>query len=142
MPSGRRHYRITLANALEAHDAALTRGGAPGVLSQTGVESAIGRPYTGYYPSIAAKCAALTESVCRNHGFTDGNKRTCVLLVGMLLERSGYELVPLPDEDIDDALEALAVHAATGEWAYAALHTWYRARIKRRPRRKRRPLTK
>ena len=29
-----------------------------------------------------------------NHGFADGNKRTTLILLNLLLERSGYRLTP------------------------------------------------
>jgi hypothetical protein len=55
-------------------------GGLPGVLNLDVIESAIGRPYTGYYPKIWQKAGALAQSVAGNHGFTDGNKRTALYL--------------------------------------------------------------
>ncbi|MSO89334.1 MAG: hypothetical protein EXQ89_05135 [Rhodospirillaceae bacterium] len=45
------------------------------------IESAIARPYSGYYRSIVKKAAALLESMASNHGFADGNKRTTLILV-------------------------------------------------------------
>src|SRR5438445_194495 len=45
------------------------------------IESAIGRPYTGYYPRLHQKAAALVESLVRNHGFIDGNKRTAFIIL-------------------------------------------------------------
>jgi death-on-curing protein len=74
-----RHYRVTLADALAAHDAALTFGGRAGVVSLHSIESVIGRPYSGYHRPIANKAAALLHGVIRNHGFVDGNKRTALL---------------------------------------------------------------
>lgn len=45
------------------------------------LHSAVERPKATYdgvdlYPSIFAKAAALLHSLCMNHPFTDGNKRT------------------------------------------------------------------
>jgi death on curing protein len=49
LPSGRAHYRVTLADALEAHDAALAQsGGRRGILNLDALQSALGRPYSGY----------------------------------------------------------------------------------------------
>ena len=104
MPKGRRHYRIKMEDAIEAHNTALIHGGQPGVINLNSIKSAIARPYDGYYRQIWKKGAALFESVCRNHGFTDGNKRTAVLLLVLLLERSGYQILPVHDEDIDEAI--------------------------------------
>jgi len=49
LPKGKRHYRVTLADILEAHETALEYGGAQGITNFSSIESAIGRPYTGYY---------------------------------------------------------------------------------------------
>jgi death-on-curing protein len=69
-----------------------------GVLNEHSIHSAIGRPYSGYHRTIAEKAAALTEALARNHGFVDGNKRTAVYAMDLLLTRSGYKL---RDDDTD-----------------------------------------
>src|SRR5438105_1102847 len=82
-----------MADALAAHEEVLAKfGGRPGILSRDLLESAIARPYCGYYRSIAEKGAALVQSVACNHAFSDGNKRTAVLMLGILLSNSGYAL--------------------------------------------------
>ena len=81
MPTGRRHYRLTLADALSAHERALRFGGRPGVVNLGSIESAIARPYSGYHRAIGRKAAALVESMVGNHGFADGNKRTTLILL-------------------------------------------------------------
>jgi death-on-curing family protein len=114
-----------LGDALEAHYVALQTGGRAGILDIGRVEAAIGRLYTGYYRAITKKCAALAESLCCNHGFTDGNKRTCLLLLALLLDRSGYDLMPLPDEDIDRQLELLLVATASRAVDFAYIEHWF-----------------
>ncbi len=114
MPRGRKHYRIKPEDAFKAHDTASTHEGTPGVINLHLIESAIARPYNGYYRRILKKATSLFESICRNHGFTDGNKRTAVLLSELLIERSGYELVSDDNEDLDNAIEDLAVNVANG----------------------------
>jgi death-on-curing protein len=110
LQSGRRHYRITLDDALEAHRYALAFGGLPGIRHEPSIRAAIGRPYIGYYRSIERKAAALFESLACGHAFNDGNKRTAVLLVDLLLERSGYTLQPATDqENLTTAYEAFAI---------------------------------
>ena len=69
-------------------------GGRAGVINLKSIKSAIARPYSGYYPAIRRKAAALVESMVGNHGFADGNKRTTLILLNLLLERSGYRLTP------------------------------------------------
>lgn len=92
------------------------------------IESAIGRPYSGYHRSIADKAGALLESVVSNHGFIDGNKRTAWLLVEILIDRSGYVLDIPDDAPIDD----LVVDVASGAMSFDDLRDWFRKRLVRR----------
>ena len=66
---------MTFRDVVDAHDIALTYGGLHGVINGAGLESAIGRPYNGYYPRVWSKAAALVGSLVRNHPFADGNNR-------------------------------------------------------------------
>jgi len=132
LPSGKKHYRLTLADAVEAHDTALEYGGRAGIVSQAAIESAIGRPYTGYYRLIHQKAAALIHSVCRNHGFTDGNKRTAVILMGLFLDRSGYRLHAPRGEDINKAIEDTMVAIANGDIDFDEIETWLKKRIRKK----------
>ena len=102
--------------------------GRDGISNLSLIESAIGRPYSGYYRSIEAKAAALLESVVGNHGFADGNKRTALLLVDLLIERSGYRLYIPDGERLDD----LIVSVAEGAVTFDHLRMWFKARIFRR----------
>jgi death-on-curing protein len=120
---------VTLRDVLDAHQRALETGGAPGILSVDALHSAIGRPYSGYYRHIWSKAAALTHSLVTNHGFTDGNKRTALLAVHLLVERSGWRFVPGTEDEIDEMLVAVA----KGDMRLADIETWYRSRL-RRPR--------
>ena len=116
---------MTLADAITAHDEALTYGGREGVIDLGLIESALGRPYSGYHRSIQGKSAALLESMVGNHGFIDGNKRTAWLLVELLIERSGYALAINDDEPIDD----LVVRVAEGNLGFHDLCVWFRDRL-------------
>ena len=44
---------------------------------------------------MSEKAAALLHSLVLNHGFIDGNKRTALLSLHLLLDRSGYEITPV-----------------------------------------------
>lgn len=125
MPIARRHYRITLADAIAAHDEALRYGGRNGIVSLHLIESAIARPYSGYHRAIGRKAAALLDSVVGNHGFVDGNKRTGWLLVEILIARSGYRLALPDDAPIDD----LVVAVADGKVDFQALAEWFSDRL-------------
>jgi len=102
-------------------------GGREGVSNLHLIESAIGRPYSGYHNSIAAKSAALLESVVNNHGFVDGKKRTAWILVEILIERSSYQLSIDDEEPIDD----LVVSVAKGDLNFDDLLEWFAVRLVR-----------
>ena len=63
--------------------------------------------------------------VC-NHGFADGNKRTALYLVELLVQRSGYEFV----ED-DDVVADTITSVARGDTDYEDLAEWFRERLVR-----------
>lgn len=130
----RRHYRITLSDALSAHERALSVGGGRRGIPNIGmVESAIARPYSGYYRPIERKAAALVQSVATNHGFADGNKRTAVILLNLLLDKSDYRLVFRPgDGDPDDAVANMVLGVVMRKMPYGSLVDWLRARIEKR----------
>lgn len=44
------------------------------------------------YPTLWLKVGALFHSVCSNHAFVDGNKRTAVVAAITMLNLNGYEL--------------------------------------------------
>ncbi len=134
MPKGKRHYRIKLSDALSAHNRALDTGGRPGILDLGRVEAAIVRPYSGYLRPIANKAAALVDAVVSNHGFVDGNKRTAVILMDLLLEGSGYRLTECADDDdLNDAVEAMVVATADGRMTFENLVDWFKRRVRRQP---------
>ena len=95
------------------------------------IEAAIGRPFTGYYRSIQAKATALTESLTKNHGFIDGNKRTTFLVVDLFLHRSGYRLHGRVHSGFRE-LEDLIVAVADGTVSAGGVLQWYKDRVRRR----------
>ena len=110
---------------MEAHDVALTFGGLPGIRDVALIESAIGRPYTGYYPRLHQKAAALAESLVRNHGFIDGNKRTAFIILFLFVLRSGYRFKPGSSEELED----LIVRVADLRPPQDELVAWFKARL-------------
>ncbi len=68
----------------------------------------------------------MVHGVATNHGFADGNKRTSLYLVELMLQRSGYELV----ED-DMAIAETIVAVAAGDMDYEALAQWFSERVVR-----------
>ena len=88
--------------------------------------SAIARPYHGYHRFIHQKAAALLHGLVTNHGFVDGNKRTALYLVELMVQRSGYEFV----ED-DLVVVEMIIRVAQGEMSYEELAEWFRERLTR-----------
>lgn len=120
---------MTLADALAAHDEALSYGGRDGVTSLHLIESALARPYSGYHHSLARKAAAVLESMVGNHGFVDGNKCTAWLLVELPIDGSGYRLAIPDDYPIDD----LVVAVAARETGFEQLVRWFRQNLEPGP---------
>ena len=108
-------------------------GGRDGIRDLHSIESAIARPYSGYYRSIAEKPAAIVHSLALNHGFIDGNKRTALYMMALLLERSGYRLQPRPSEAYNDDVEAMIVDVVEHRLDFAGLVGWFKERIIRLP---------
>lgn len=77
--------------------------------------SAVGRPEQTVggedaYPDLFTKTAALYHSLCGNHGFVDGNKRTATVAAIHMLNWNGYDLVADQCDLVD-----LAVRTASHE---------------------------
>lgn len=107
---------------------ALQHGGLQGITDVALIESAIGRPYTGYYRRTYQKAAALLESLVRNHGFVDGNKRTAFIVTRLFLERTGYKLNGIHNSP-DVELEHLIVGIAGAHPLQESIADWFRRRL-------------
>lgn len=85
------------------------------------LESAVMRPQqtlmgSDAYIDIHHKAAALMHSLCRNHAFADGNKRTALVCVGTFYEINSYQFNA---DEID--IVALTVDVAEGLLDVAAI---------------------
>ncbi|OKK07602.1 death-on-curing protein [Streptomyces sp. CB03234] len=82
------------------------RLGTPDVRDFGLLDSALARPQSSVfgqdaYPDVWQKAAALMESVARNHGLVDGNKRLAWYATWVFLHMNGH---PLDAEfDVDEA---------------------------------------
>ena len=121
-----RHYRLTVEDAFAAHERALAYGGVRGVINLGSIQSAISRPYSGYHRTICRKAAALAESMVGNHGFADGNKRTTVILLHLLLEQSGYRLRAAAERT---AIQEMILGVARNELSFDDLVRWFERHI-------------
>lgn len=121
---------MSVDEALVAHSLILERfGGRPGILNKGGLESAIARPYSGYHRSIERKAAALAESLAKNHGFVDGNKRTAILMVALLIINSGYDFLFESEDLANDALEHLVLDVVEHKMTFDDVVAWFKEHI-------------
>jgi death-on-curing protein len=58
------------------------------------------------YATPFMRAAALLESLVRNHGFIDGNKRVAIMAAAFWLEREGYGLVVSQEDLYERTMEA------------------------------------
>jgi len=72
-------------------------GGTLGARDEGLLRSALARPQASFgsqdlYPSLFEKAAALAESLVRNHPFIDGNKRTALACLRVMLKMNGHPI--------------------------------------------------
>jgi len=116
---------------LAVHDEQLAvHGGLAGIRDRGAVASALARPrnLVAYEAcdDLARLTAAYVYGLSRNHGFSDGNKRTALVTADLFLMLNGYELVSSP---ADNVLTILGV--ADGTLTEEELTSWIRKNIKR-----------
>ena len=116
--------RVTWADAVGGHEEALRHGGASGFVTEYAIQSALGHPYHGYHRLIHQKAAALVHGIVSNHGFSDGNKRTALYLVELLVQRIGHLFV----ED-DVVITDTITNVARGETGHEDMAKWFRERL-------------
>lgn len=88
---------ISVQEVKQIHDMLIAEfGGTNGIRSEELLDSAVNRMNASFgakdlYVSIFEKAAAIFESLCKNHPFLDGNKRTAFVTAVTFLEINGYE---------------------------------------------------
>jgi len=112
------------------HESQLARhGGLDGIRDKNAVESAIFRPkqqnsYGEPKPDAADLAAAYAYGLARNHGFSDGNKRTAWVIARVFLADNGIAL----SFDSVDAIRTMEA-VAGGSLDEKQLADWFRQRI-------------
>jgi len=102
-------------------------GGLDGVRDPNSVESALGRPRhlaTYEEPDAAALAACYAFGLARNHGFSDGNKRTAWVVARLFLADNGFSLRFDPVDAIRTMLDV-----ASGTMSEEQLAHWFRKRL-------------
>ena len=95
--------------------------------------SAVARPQAGVlgeeaYPDLWHKAAALLQSIVKNHGLVDGNKRLGWLSMAVFLEINGVAAATARNEDVYDLVMDVAAGRHTVDEIAAALKTVVRHR--------------
>jgi len=99
-------------------------GGSPGLRDENALESALSRPLNkAAYgePDIAEPAAAYVFGLAKNHPFTDGNKRTAIVVAVTFLLVNGFEL-----RADDGRLYAFTMDVAAGEIDEAGAAAFFR----------------
>ena len=114
---------------LAVHEEQLAEhGGLAGIRDLGAVKSALARPrnLVSYEDceDLARLAAAYAYGIARNHGFSDGNKRTALVTADLFLMLNGYELKSSPAENV---LTILGVADST--LSEDDLTTWFRNNI-------------
>lgn len=102
-------------------------GGAPGILDEDVVRSALGRPIHRWAydddADLADLAAGYLVGFARSQGFNDGNKRTALASALVFLTRNGYALHVPPAE-----LYALTMRVATNDAEDDVVAAYFRSR--------------
>ena len=112
------------------HDVQLARyGGLAGLRDQNSVESALSRPeqlhtYGQPPPDAAQLAAAYAYGLARNHGFSDGNKRTAWVVARVFLADNDIQLA-FSEIDAIHTMQAVA----SGALDEQQLAAWFRQRM-------------
>ena len=102
-------------------------GGLHGVRDKGAVEAAVFRPQTGYYNSLEEEAAALMESLGKNHGFPDGNKRIAFSATDTFLRINAFYLDVIAEEAHEFIYGSMDQH----EFKLGQILDWIREHIKR-----------
>ena len=122
---------LSVEQVLSLHKALVGQfGGTSGMRERGALESALARPAMTFggddlYADLAAKAAALMQSLVLNHPFVDGNKRIGVAAAELFIELNELTL-DAPDEELEDMTLALA----EGKVKVEALAIWFRQRMR------------
>jgi death on curing protein len=88
-------FYFEVDHAVEVHDWVIENTGGLGGVKDIGI---LGSTLTHiqndlYYPSIESKLCYLVYSIIKNHSFTDGNKRSSLVMGAFFLDLNGYDFI-------------------------------------------------
>jgi len=122
---------LTTEEVIEIHEKLIVAtGGSPGLRDVELLESSIlgcTQTFDGVdiYPTVIEKASRMAFSICRNHPFTDGNKRVAVTALLAILRINDIHLSFTQKE-----LITLGLGLADGSIGYEETITWVNSHIK------------
>lgn len=123
-----RPERIDTTTAIAIHNMQIDRhGGLPGIRDMGALEACLAQPWgrfggVDFYPSLEEKAARLAYEVITQHPFADGNKRTGLALMLVLLRAGGSPAVFDHGE-----LYRVTLAVASGDMDYQGLLAFIRS---------------
>ena len=121
---------LTIEEIITLHSKLITAtGGSEGLRDKGLLESAVLNCYQSFanevlYPSIIEKAARLAFGICSNHPFIDGNKRTAITVMLVVLRLNDITLSFTQDE-----LIVLGLGLAEGSIDYESVVNWIQAHL-------------
>jgi death-on-curing protein len=117
---------LTMDEVLALHDLQIRLfGGSAGARDLGLLESAIGNAEATFdgqflHETVFAMAAAYLYSICRNHPFLDGNKRTATAAAMTFLDMNGIDITAMEDD-----LYELVIGVAEGRVSKAAVAVFF-----------------
>ena len=119
---------LTIEQVVFLHDEIVKKtGGSLGIRDWNLLHSAIFRPQSSFagkdlYPNIFKEAGALWQSLTKNHGFIDGNKRTSSSATLMFLEINNLKLKYSHQELVE-----FAVNSENKNFSVEIIAAWLQA---------------
>lgn len=100
------------------------------LLSQEKLASACGRAFQTFdgaplAPRVTQRAAMILDAINQAHAFQDGNKRTAWMCMIYFLDRSGFTIEDVPEEEA----ERLVLDVVTHQIGLVAIEAWIAARL-------------
>ena len=104
--------KINVNQVIEINKTVISKtGGTFTILNENLLEQSVNSIYQTFdgnelYPNILDKASQICYSLCKNHCFEDGNKRTARLISNMFYQEKGLPYVIVPVKDWDTYVDA------------------------------------
>ena len=122
---------LTISEIIDINQDQVAKSGEPHAVTRLNeLESAVGRPASGYYADIISEAAALWESLACNHPFMNGNKRTAYAATNVFLEINGIGIHATEDELVEFIAERYSTEPHTMNHEH--LESWLRSNTEKR----------